>query len=105
MLDDTSSGDLPLSYSGHDLKRRNGDTLILWLISVLNFSDHTLPWTYNPGQNCWDNSRFSPSPHKNVDFSLSPISRLVHRSVACFSIVWGKGDAKKAAKEEHALLI
>ena len=61
--------------------------------------------TYNPCQNCWDNSRFSPSPHYNVDFSRSLKSRLVHRSLACFNIVWGKGGTKKAAKEEHALSI
>ena len=30
--------------------------------------------TYNPGQNCRDNSCFSPSPQYNVDFSRSPKS-------------------------------
>ena len=59
----------------------------------------------NPGQNIWDNSRFAPSPHYNVDFSRSTKSRSVHRSLACFNIVWGKGGANKAAKEDHALVI
>ena len=53
---------------------------------------------YNPGQNCWDNSRFSPSPHYNVDFSRSPKSRSVHRSLACFNIVWGEGGREKGSE-------
>ena len=68
--------------------------------------------SYNPGQDCWDNSRFSPSPHYNVDFLRSPKSRSVHRSLACLNIVFGReggggggGGAKKAAKEEHTLLV
>ena len=61
--------------------------------------------TTNPGQNCRDNSCFSPSPHYNVDFSRSPKSRSVHRSLACFNIVWGEGGAKKAAKEKQTVLI
>ena len=52
----------------------------------------------NPGQNCRDNSCFSPSPHYNVDFSRSPKSRSVHRSLACFNIVWGKGGRKKGSE-------
>ena len=52
----------------------------------------------NPGQNCRDNSCFSPSPHYNVDFSRSPKSRSVHRSLACFNIVWGEGGRKKGSE-------
>ena len=52
----------------------------------------------NPSQNCWDNSRFSPSPHYNVDFSWSPKSRSVHRSLACFNIVWGEGGREKGSE-------
>ena len=52
----------------------------------------------NPGQNCGDNSCFSPSPHYNVDFSRSPKSRSVHRSLACFNIVWGEGGRKKGSE-------
>ena len=54
---------------------------------------------YNPGQNCRDNSCFSPSPHYNVDFSRSPKSRSVHRSLACFNIVWGEGGCKKGSEK------
>ena len=67
-----------------------------------------LPWltkkqpkltrNYNPGQKCRDNSCFSPSPHYNVDFSRSPKSRSVHRSLACFNIVWGEGGRKKGSE-------
>ena len=56
------------------------------------------PYIYNPGQNCRDNSCFSPSPHYNVDFSRSPKSRSVHRSLACFNIVWGEGGRKKGSE-------
>ena len=52
----------------------------------------------NPGQNCRDNSCFSPSLHYNVDFSRSPKSRSVHRSLACFNIVWGEGGRKKGSE-------
>ena len=57
-----------------------------------------IEWTYNPGQNCRDNSCFSPSPHYNVDFSRSPKSGSVHRSLACFNIVWGEGGRKKSSE-------
>ena len=33
----------------------------------------------------------SPFPHYNVDFSWSLKSRSIHRSLACFKIVWGEG--------------
>ena len=49
---------------------------------------------YNPDQN----SCFSPSPHYNVDFSRSPKSRSVHRSLACFNIVWGEGGRKTGSE-------
>ena len=52
----------------------------------------------NPGQSCWDNSCFSPSPHYNVDFSRFPKSRSVHRSLACFNIVWGEEGRKKGSE-------
>ena len=55
-------------------------------------------WTYNPGQNCRDNLCFPPSPNYNVDFSRSPKSRSVHRSLACFNIVWGEGGRKKGSE-------
>ena len=54
---------------------------------------------YNPGQNCWDNSRFSTSPNYNADFSRSPKSRSVHRSRAYFNIVWGKGRREKGSEK------
>ena len=70
--------------------------------SVTNISCITLVTlkfiNYNAGQNCWDNCRFSPSPHYNVDFSWSPKSRSVHRSLACFNIVWGEGGSEKGSK-------
>ena len=52
----------------------------------------------NPGQNCRDNSCFSPSPYYNVDFSRSPKSGSVHRSLACFNILWGEGGRKKSSE-------
>ena len=55
----------------------------------------------NPGQNCRDNSCFSPSPHYNVDFSRSPKSRCVHRSLACFNIVWEEGGCKKRQRKKN----
>ena len=41
---------------------------------------------------------FPPSPYYNVDFSRSPKSRSVHRSLACFNIVWGEGGRKKGSE-------
>ena len=58
---------------------------------------------YDPGQNCWDNSRFPPSPHCNVDLSRSPKSRSVHRSLACFHIVWGEGGRKKGSERRKRI--
>ena len=60
-------------------------------------------YSYNPGQNCWDISRFPPSPHCNVDLSRSPKSRSVHRSLACFNIVWGEGGRKKGSERRKRI--
>ena len=57
------------------------------------------PLNYNPGQNCWGNSRLSLSPHYHVNFSLSPKSRLVHRSLECFNIVWEEVGRKRQQKK------
>ena len=40
----------------------------------------------------------APLPHYNVDFSRSPKSRSVHRSLACFNIVWGQGGCEKGSE-------
>ena len=60
---------------------------------------------YNPGENCWSSSHFSLSPHYNVEFhGLRNQDPFIDRShVSTLSV--GKGGAKKAATEEHALLI
>ena len=69
--------------------------------------DMTKICIYNPGQSCWDNSRFSPSPHYNVDISRSPKSRSVHRSLARFNIVWvvvgggGRGRSERSTRLAH----
>ena len=67
-------------------------------IDLSRVSDSLIWVTYNPGQNCWDNLRFSPSPNYNVDFSRSPNSRSVHQSLVCFNIVWGEGGHKKGSE-------
>ena len=80
--------------------------MMMMMITVITIiaGDEGAPFLiYNPAQNCWDNSRFPPSPHCNVDLSRSPKSRSIHRSLARFNIVWGEGGCKKGSERRKRI--
>ena len=55
----------------------------------------------NPGQNCRDNSCFSPSPHYNVDFSRSPEIKIRSLIAGMFQHCLGGRGAQKRQRKKN----